>query len=743
MAASVSCGNYRCLQERKQLRKELEKSRKQFISSIGFECVVKELYGVESVKRITPFNDEETGRQTEDWDPSFAEICQLCMARKQLVKESIARHERYIDEYTGGNLDTKGDYTDGQPLDLSRAGIVEDDHSTDSPLSLATPQKNRSSLKVPFIKVKNKNKLARHGKTGTYSNYTQADLKLALIDVRSGKIGTRRASVLYGIPRSTIRNHLNRNSFLNEDESTGTANNRSNKKISPKVEQTTKDTDKAKQTKDTNTYGSVCFAKEGEDVISRLRKHLEEVEKCKTRIDGKQTVGRLLLQEMLSGQGIKAKDSDENNKISHESSLSKSVFEYLIEKHLENVNEIDQGENRENIQSQKTKSGQVDPNIRVPDFRPVNGGSDKDKPFVIEETRNNAAVINEWFKRSASPLMDMTSQEQDSVTSNTSGRSDEFCGQSKRPKRGRYRCYDRESLMQAVNAVQRGEMTVTRAGNVFGVPHSTLEYKVKERHLKRNAKRAAEEKPQTSSTHSDHSDSNQSPQAPEVFKPQRLGPSAMMYPIGNTIMPSYDSFASRLRAISERQLWHSMFPYSIDPEALRHLSESASHYYRSHPLYAGQYLEEEYYLLNERQSTSLGLQQPPRESLVDESQPERDSALPGYSQSPPVKQQEVKREKSSNINNIIEKLLEAQIYQQVQNIQDSPESKEDALQEPATAAAAADEEEDEPTAKDLSKSTRKRPTEEEEEESIPTKKSCHDDAENSQKITENIGAIQV
>lgn len=58
----------------------------------------------------------------------------------------------------------------------------------------------------------------------------------------------------------------------------------------------------------------------------------------------------------------------------------------------------------------------------------------------------------------------------------------------KRPKRGQYRKYDSELLAQAVRAVQRGEMSVHRAGTFFGVPHSTLEYKVKERHLLRKKK---------------------------------------------------------------------------------------------------------------------------------------------------------------------------------------------------------------------------------------------------------------
>lgn len=57
-----------------------------------------------------------------------------------------------------------------------------------------------------------------------------------------------------------------------------------------------------------------------------------------------------------------------------------------------------------------------------------------------------------------------------------------------RPKRGQYRKYNSQLLMEAVRAVQRGEMSVHRAGSYYGVPHSTLEYKVKERHLLRQKK---------------------------------------------------------------------------------------------------------------------------------------------------------------------------------------------------------------------------------------------------------------
>uniref|UniRef100_A0A8C3AKA9 Ligand dependent nuclear receptor corepressor-like n=1 Tax=Cyclopterus lumpus TaxID=8103 RepID=A0A8C3AKA9_CYCLU len=50
-----------------------------------------------------------------------------------------------------------------------------------------------------------------------------------------------------------------------------------------------------------------------------------------------------------------------------------------------------------------------------------------------------------------------------------------------RKKRGRYRQYDHELLEEAITMVMTGRMSVSKAQGVYGVPHSTLEYKVKER----------------------------------------------------------------------------------------------------------------------------------------------------------------------------------------------------------------------------------------------------------------------
>jgi len=50
-----------------------------------------------------------------------------------------------------------------------------------------------------------------------------------------------------------------------------------------------------------------------------------------------------------------------------------------------------------------------------------------------------------------------------------------------RKKRGRYRQYDHDLLEEAITMVMTGRMSVSKAQGVYGVPHSTLEYKIKER----------------------------------------------------------------------------------------------------------------------------------------------------------------------------------------------------------------------------------------------------------------------
>ncbi|KAL8580829.1 hypothetical protein ACOMHN_017333 [Nucella lapillus] len=115
----------------------------------------------------------------------------------------------------------------------------------------------------------------------------------------------------------------------------------------------------------------------------------------------------------------------------------------------------------------------------------------KREPYDDKELQSYGAKNGgEASRGKGSDLGGPSSREGKACGSQTSGGKSGGGGKEKktRPKRGQYRRYNSQLLIEAVRAVQRGEMSVHRAGSYFGVPHSTLEYKVKERHLLRQKK---------------------------------------------------------------------------------------------------------------------------------------------------------------------------------------------------------------------------------------------------------------
>ena len=338
------------------------------------------------------------------------------------------------------------------------------------------------------------------------ASYTQDDLKLALTEVRSGKVGTRRAAMLFGIPRSTIRNHLNRHSFLVVEEENDILETQNASEYRGKNGLEDEIGVNGKLLSD----GKFQTQDEGEDIVSRLRnflvshtipvKHLDD--------DLENGLSQEILQDLVASYvrlslvaGLDADRSHEENvaKCNHdqngEAKLPQHLLETLIHCHLtaeEECSKVNGSRDPKALKSSiKQPRPQTLPDLKIPLYKPMNSCSENQESG--DESPNDKADsqdgmdMQEWRQ-----TYGMSSKPSSPQQSQRSGCSQDSAG--KRPKRGRYRCYDRDCLMQAVNAVQRGEMTVTRAGNVYGVPHSTLEYKVKERHLKRLGKRMGNQK---------------------------------------------------------------------------------------------------------------------------------------------------------------------------------------------------------------------------------------------------------
>ncbi|XP_071503478.1 ligand-dependent nuclear receptor corepressor-like protein [Diadema antillarum] len=622
MAEYVKCGNQRCLQERKQLRKELDRGRKNLTSYIGLECVIESLFGSDFFQKVSPFKAQDDTHEHEpcDWQGE-KENCAMCKARQEIVQESIARHEAYMDSLEEGKEGSRHVTSQErvlraqqwlaksvpmptvqpakkpeQPLDLSKNGLEED-------LEPAEEEEDEdgdgkaSMLKVPAIVMQrtSKTKTARSCRINGSSSYTQDDLKLALKEVRQGKLGTRRASVLYGIPRSTIRNHLNRNKVNRQEEAEEESRvvnvEEVEMKIPKRMPYMVNNVGKQEKVERNavpvpnlafpftalfQQYQQQGHAYEDcstDEVVAKLRNFLQGRSaggsgKLPKSAGFDHGLDQALVRELvMTCTKVGSLETVEDLQQRHSSAssleedkLPNQVFQHLIGRLLETEKvRLLSGKKdvRQHIgiasviRQPSSPSCEQNQDVKVPCFKPVvcdvNGAQLQDKMHSYDSSSSSHGSPTKSYSPSCN--------NNNNQASHCASYDSQVPASSKRPKRGRYRCYDRDSLIQAVNAVQRGEMSVTRAGNVFGVPHSTLEYKVKERHLKRMAKKGP-------------SGSQQSTEKAEPSQTPILGvPPGIHLHDGHTVPGGlatarpYESFAEKLRAMSEKQALQNSYSY--------------------------------------------------------------------------------------------------------------------------------------------------------------------------------------
>ncbi|XP_045516266.1 mushroom body large-type Kenyon cell-specific protein 1 isoform X1 [Pieris brassicae] len=298
-----------------------------------------------------------------------------------------------------------------QPLDLSAK-------STSSTSGTPPPEnKGQDNARLKRAVLEGKSNSTRR-------NYTEDDLQSALRDIQSG-LGTRRAAALYGIPRSTLRNKVNKHGLTPE---------------APESE----DSDPEKP----DTPSSVILK------IPSFPPPEDKSPSPATSVTTPVTPITPILPPQSS--------------LNHPSPLLLPASVYAdppaASQHLfTSMSDVIAKSICQKFQQPLDRPLQPDMSyMRAPD-RHVS--VIKTPP---DNQRNYAVPSNSKATNNGQPAQG---------------------GKGTRPKRGKYRNYDRDSLVEAVKAVQRGEMSVHRAGSYYGVPHSTLEYKVKERHLMRPRKR--------------------------------------------------------------------------------------------------------------------------------------------------------------------------------------------------------------------------------------------------------------
>lgn len=139
--------------------------------------------------------------------------------------------------------------------------------------------------------------------------------------------------------------------------------------------------------------------------------------------------------------------------------------------------------------------------IKIPQVRVLATGTEPSWDSLATEF--SGSLHENGVKKKLSSIFPRPIQKRSSVGSNSSGSEKEYWpfpsdshtsggnysvdsesdpgNMQPKKKRGRYRQYNTELLEEAILVVMGGKMSVSKAQSIYGIPHSTLEYKVKER----------------------------------------------------------------------------------------------------------------------------------------------------------------------------------------------------------------------------------------------------------------------
>ncbi|VDN04823.1 unnamed protein product [Thelazia callipaeda] len=324
-----------------------------------------------------------------------------------------------------------GTMQDDQPLDLSSRCALQVANQCVMSSSIQNYQDDKRSL--PAITNNSSNTLSIDEETDSMADnarnavevtminstiskrsYSQADLDAAVRDIRYGRLGTRRASVVYGIPRSTLRNKIYKLEAAEDQHADGTCRKKKRvNSISPGI---------------TLTPNNLrIFPITAVSPSNNINDDPTEI-------------------TIPSRKELILMDNTSMSNFVHE--IGSSNRPHYTKQEPIIVNDQQTMENKKSLWS----------------------------PFAIQSISDPKSIQHEDKKVIGSPVHSTGSQ------------SD---WKRSRPKRGQYRKYKKDALDEAVRSVRRGEMSVHRAGSFYGVPHSTLEYKVKERNLMRTKHKKA------------------------------------------------------------------------------------------------------------------------------------------------------------------------------------------------------------------------------------------------------------
>ncbi|KAI0229863.1 Mblk-1-related factor 1 [Lamellibrachia satsuma] len=482
----VDCSRQRCVQERRSFRRELLTWVKKVPILVGLEEVTRTILGKDvSSTLLQPFYNLEP-LTADDWRPQTK--CQFCDEETAFADDILQQTSQELSEIDRArakflqhisqlnSLHVNGlTLTPDEPLDLSASSSHSD---TDE---IQTSQ-NPVELKVPQIHSK-------HGKrreNGGKRNYTDQELSAAVSDIRSGKLGTRRAAALYGVPRSTLRNKIFRLDTGSPQNWLATdilqhAGDLPPELLATNFSEWEKKLQQLRRKHDLGAGHKRPFEERvGCGTLPRVDRewpHCGTVSGDAAEVFGGNGVNNVELQipSYKPMRNSKCEEAPPANRspalgVANSTRPNKTIGESLKDIIAKSIAQ------KVRTRAMLNNASKASP---MQKFGSENGH--------WEPPPKSNGVATELAPEPKKPKLAAKAPKANMTTEDEDGKLGRRHKQT-RPKRGQYRKYNSQLLMEAVQSVQRGEMSVHRAGSFYGVPHSTLEYKVKERHLLRQKK---------------------------------------------------------------------------------------------------------------------------------------------------------------------------------------------------------------------------------------------------------------
>ncbi|XP_066574177.1 ligand-dependent nuclear receptor corepressor-like protein isoform X2 [Amia ocellicauda] len=531
---ATQCRSSKCTAERKGFRRELDSWRHKLIHCVGFESILEGIYGPRLLRDLSIFDDCEP-EVVNDWsvdtccsfcnlqveklndhlatvgssqstptqeespsqgqsntekiecqadkflhaifrkkdlpqncDPNIPLVAQELMKKmiRQFAIEYTSKSRQIQEAKNGSSVDVEAvcrtlhlpEDQDG-PLDLTVSRNHLDPGQADGVLDLSKKNSAGSTMSTPTTASSNHKASGRPQKEDYVERSTEFSeglLSKALKDIQSGALDIHKAAILYGIPQKKLLFQLE---ALSEGKLAAL------KSFSQDA-------------------GDECLSKSREThlvlqkVASWARAQAEHTEQGKFGLletsefkfpPASTYLHQLTLQRMVTQL------KEKNESLYSENSNNPAVQLKIPQVRVNAV-----------PKSQSDLSGLVDVMYQVSKTSVLPEGTALQKLKTILPKQNkvdcsvplsHSGIESCLLQADLSPLC--LNLKNGSVDES----ADDLDRRDKQPrkKRGRYRQYDHEILEEAITMVMSGKMSVSKAQGIYGVPHSTLEYKVKER----------------------------------------------------------------------------------------------------------------------------------------------------------------------------------------------------------------------------------------------------------------------